>query len=256
MTPPRRPSVRRPEPLRVTLLAAALLLSGCGKKEEAAPPPPPPPPPPKVEVKPETVAEIVQRLGLDARVRMDEGERPNTGDASKDLARLEMALKFLDGMVTGKADAVRPLLTARDQATLEAMVKDGQWKRASEGIDRANAGWAGDKMLVLYTVGDRFDVQLWEVVQVDGEDRLNALPQPPGIVDQLKGSKADPRIQQWEKIVKEFTDKGKEPDENPELPQQDRTVAGESGGSGSDSPSPSPAPSPGPAPAPAPGKKP
>jgi hypothetical protein len=234
--------VRRPETIRAALLASALfLLPGCGKKEE--PPPPPPPPPAKVEVKAETVDEVMQRLGVDKRLRMDESERPNSGEATKDLERLELTLKFFDAMVTGKADALRPMLSPLDAQTLDAMQKDGQWKRASEGIERATLGCSGDKVLAIYTLPDRFDAQLWELREADGKVQFAAIPQPPNIMDRLQGTKADPRIQQWMKIVKELADKASEPDETPEMPQQDRSVGGEGGGSGSDAPSSSPGPS-------------
>ena len=119
MTPSRNPSVRRPDAIGAALLVAALALASCGKKEEEQAAQAPPPPPPVETVKAETVEEVVARLGVDKRIRMEESERPASGDAATNLKQLEALLVFFDAMLNAKEDAIKPLLSARDQATLE-----------------------------------------------------------------------------------------------------------------------------------------
>lgn len=237
--------MRRPDLLRAFLLASALVLAACGeKKEEVQQAAAPPPPPPKQEVPDETVSDVAKRLGIDARVRMDEGERPRSGDAAADLKRLEAALKFFDAMVTAKADALRPMLGERDRATLAAMEKDGQWKVVNQDVDRVSVGFGGDKVLAIYMVGDRFEGQLWQVLEADGGVRFTALPTPPGVVEKLEGTKAEPRIQQWETVVRTLADAARKPDEAVEVQQQDRSVQGEDAGASGGAPA-SPPSSPG-----------
>ena len=134
--------MRRPELLQSALLAAVLALTACGKKEEEAAAPPPPPPP-KQEVKVESVADVMKRLAIDSRVKMDESERPTTGDAGGDLKRLEATLLFFNAMVKGDATKLKPMLSEADQTTLDLMQRDGQWKRATDRIDRVTVGCTG-----------------------------------------------------------------------------------------------------------------
>lgn len=226
--------MRKPELLRSAALATVLTLVACGKKEEESAPPPPPPPP-KQEVKVETLAEMMQRLAIDSRVKMDESERPSTGDAAGDLKRLEATLLFFNAMVKGDATKLKPMLSEADQATLALMLQDGQWKRATDGIDRVTVGCTGgqepDTFMALGTfmIGDRFDTQLWMVKSPAGGESnvFVAVAAPPHIVDQLKGTKAEPRVQQWMKILKELAEKSKQPDEKVLASQQDRSIEGD-----------------------------
>lgn len=220
-----------------TLLAAlflALAACGGGDSAEQASTAPPPPPPPKQEVAVESVADVMKRLGIDRRVKMDESERPNSGDAAADMKRLEAVLRFFDGMVKGDAAKVRPMLSKADQTTLDLMQQDGQWTKATTGIERVTVGCCGGPepetcmALAIYSTGDRFDPQLWTVRGADTV-AFEAMPQPPGIMEQLKGSKAEPRVQQWTKILKDQSDRAKQPDEKVELSQQDRSIEGEGG---------------------------
>ena len=244
--------MRRPELLRTALLAAVLALTACGKKsEEESAAPPPPPPPPKQEVKAETVADVMQRLAIDSRVKMDESERPASGDAAADLKRLEATLLFFNAMVKGDAAKLKPMLSEADQTTLELMQKDGQWKRATEGIDRVSVGCTtgqeADTFMALATfmIGDHFDTQLWTVKSPSGGEQIvfAAVPAPPLIVDQLKGTKAEPRVQQWMKILKDLAERSKQPDEKVMASQQDRSIEGDSSDASEPS-SPSPGGSP------------
>ena len=229
MTPSRNPSVRRLDAIRAALIVGVLALAACGEKKEeqvqqAAPPPPPPP---KQEVPDETVADVAKRLGIDARVRMDDSEGPKTGDAGNDLKRTEATLKFFDAMVCAKADALRPLLSDRDRATLAAMEADGQWKRVNEGVDRVTIGFGGDKVLAIYAVGDGFQAQFWEVSDAGDGVRFKALPSARNALDFLEGTKADPRIQQWLHLEQMRTNQASKPDEAVDVPQEDRSVQGE-----------------------------
>jgi hypothetical protein len=235
MTPSRNPSVRRPEAIRNLLASLTLALAACGGDSEQANSAPPPPPPPAQEVAVESVEDVMKRLGIDRRVKMDESERPSLGDPA-DMQRLETVLRFFDAMVKGDADRLRPMLSKPDQATLELMTKDGQWAAATSGIDRVTVGCcAGPEpetcaVLAIFATGDRFDPQLWTLSGTDSLS-LAAVPQPRGIMEQLKGNKAEPRVQQWTRILKDQADRAKQPDEKVEITQQDRSVNGEDSGS-------------------------
>ena len=181
--------MRRPELLQSALLAAVLALTACGKKEEEAAPPPPPPPP-KQEVKVESVDDVMKRLAIDSRVKMDESERPNTGDAAGDVKRLEATLLFFNAMVKGDATKLKPMLSDADQTTLDLMQKDGQWKRATERIDRVTVGCTGGQepetfmTLGIFMTDDRFDPQLWSVKSPGAADQctFSAVPTPPNVI--------------------------------------------------------------------------
>ncbi|MFM7807984.1 MAG: hypothetical protein ACKPEA_08645, partial [Planctomycetota bacterium] len=133
--------MRRPDTIGAALLLAALALAGCGKKEEEQAAQAPPPPPAPVEtVKAETVEEVVTRLGLDKRIRMEESERPSSGDAATNQKQLEALVVFFAAMLNAKEDAIKPMLSARDKATLETMVKSGEWKTLGQDVDRVSIG--------------------------------------------------------------------------------------------------------------------
>ncbi len=253
--------MRRLELLQSALLAAVLALTACGKKEEEAAPPPPPPPP-KQEVKVESVDDVMKRLAIDSRVKMDESERPNTGDAAGDLKRLEATLLFFNAMVKGDATKLKPMLSDADQTTLDLMQKDGQWKRATERIDRVTVGCTGGQepetfmALGIFMTDDRFDPQLWSVKSPGAAEQctFSAVPTPPNVIDQLKGNKAEPRVQQWVKILKEQLEKSKLPDEVVTVAQQDRSIEGDSSSGGGDEPAAPSGPAPGGSPS-GPGKR-
>jgi hypothetical protein len=242
MTRSTNPSV--PDPahmLRAAVLALPLSLAACGGDEEQQTEAPPPPPPVQV-VELESVADVMKRLGIDRRVRMDESERPNTGNPQADLRALEATLTFFDGMVRGSADKVQPMLGDEDRRTLALMRQDGQWEAATATIDRVSVGCAAGQepdtvmALGIYMNGDRFEAQLWTARLGDDAVRFEAVPQPPGIIDQLKGNTAEPRVQQWMKMLKEQVERSRQPDEKVEIPQQDRSLEGDDAGS-EDSPS-------------------
>ncbi len=238
MTQSRNTTVRKSESIARTLLILTLCLAACGQ-EESAPPPaavakaaPPPPPPQAVE---EPISEVIARLGIDPRIKMDESERPKTPDPSGDGLRLEATLKFFDAMVKGNAEALKPMLSDDDQTTLASMQKDGQWKRVNADVTRVVVGCTNgqepDTFLALgvFTVGDRFEAQLWSIQSPMGgeQNKFVAMASPTDVMEQLKGTKAEPRVQQWLKILKDLADKSKQPDVVVDLPQQDRSVQGE-----------------------------
>ncbi len=66
----------------VATAAASLSIAGCGEEEAPPPPPivaappPPPPPPPLPQIK--TIAELMQELGIDPRVKLSYFDAPAT----------------------------------------------------------------------------------------------------------------------------------------------------------------------------------
>lgn len=236
MTPSRNPSVRRPDAIGATLLVAVLAVAGCGKKEEdQAAQAPPPPPAPVETVKVESVEEVVTRLGLDKRLRMEESERPSSGDAASDMKRLEALLVFFDAMLNAKEDAIKPMLSARDKATLETMVKAGEWKTLGQDVDRVSIGCAGPDVLAVFLVGDKFQGQLWTFAESkDNPDQIQLEAQPnwPNMMDKLSGTTAEPRIKQWMAYTRSSLEESKKPDVPLESAQEDRSVKGEEPASG------------------------
>jgi hypothetical protein len=230
MTPSRNPSVRRPDAFRCALAAALLSLVACGEEKKEEAPPPPPPPAPVETVKAETVEEVIVRLGVDKRVRMQESERPSTGDAAADQRQLETVLKFFDAMLNAKDDVVKPLLSKGDQATLEAMVRDGQWKALGTDVERVDVGCVGPEVLAVFFVGDSLQGQFWTVApSKDNPDQLEfqSFAALPRMMDRVSGTTAEPRLKMWAAETRKFFDKGKEPDLPLESAQEDRSVKGE-----------------------------
>jgi len=235
MTHLKNHNARKPNHLlRIAWLCATIALCACGKKEEevvavAYPVAV------KQEVVVESVADVMNRLNIDPRVKMDESERPNTGDTAADLKRLESTLLFFNAMVKGDADKVRPMLCEADRTTLEFMLKDGQWKSATESIDRVTVGCCASQepetfmSLGVFMTGDHFDAQLWSVKSPGNGEQNSfiAVAAPSQMMEQLRGTKAEPRVQQWMKILKDQADKAKLLDEKVTVAQQDRSIEGE-----------------------------
>jgi hypothetical protein len=212
-------------------MIATLAIAACGeKKSEQAEQAPAPPPAPVETVKAETVTEVAARLGVDKRIRMEESERPSTGDASGDQKRLEAILVFFDGMLNAKEDKVKPFLGPRELATLEAMVRDGQWKSMGETVDRVNVGCSGPDVLAVFLVGDDFQGQLWSITESkDNPDQIVFAAQPalPDMMGRVSGTTAEPRIKQWLAQTRAWFERAKEPDVKVESAQEDRSVKGD-----------------------------
>lgn len=237
MTRSRKPSVRRPDVLRASIAAVILSLAACGdKKPEQAEQAPAPAPAPVERVKAEAVEDVAKRLGVDRRIRIEESERPSSGDAAADMKRLEALLVFFDAMLNAKEDRIRPFLPPRELATLDAMVKDGQWKRIGDGVDRVTVGCSGPDVLAVFLVGDKFQGQLWSFAEAkEGSDQLQLVANPalPNMMDRLSGTTAEPRIKQWLAATRAFYERAKEPDLPMESAQEDRSVKGEDPSAGS-----------------------
>lgn len=214
--------------------SVALLMVACGKTEEK--------PAEDIAVKEvvvdetskETLNDMMKRLGIDKRVRVEDSDK-----APNDVKQAEAVLLFFDAMVRGNAEKLSPLMSQLDQAVLANMNKSGQWKIATENISRVNVGWTSGAengsltVLGFYTVGDVFAAQLWSLSPTEGESPLlmTALASPPKIDEKLQGNKTESRIKQWMNMNKEEIASAKAPDEIIEIPQQDRSVKGESNSS-------------------------
>jgi hypothetical protein len=110
--------------------------------------------------------------------------------------------------------------------------------------------------LGIFMTDDRFDPQLGSVKSPGTAEQctFSAVPTPPNVIDQLKGNKAEPRVQQWVKILKEQLEKSKLPDEVVTVAQQDRSIEGDSSSGGGDEPAAPSGPAPGGSPS-GPGKR-
>lgn len=221
-------------PLRCALTCAALLgvLMSCGKDEseikaavaETAPVV-------VVEEAPaESLNDIMKRLGIDQRIRIEDGDK-----APNNIKQAEVILVFFNAMLNGDANKLSPLMSQADQLVLADMKKSGQFKSATKNITRINLGWTSGTepgtqvVLAFFTVEDDFAAQLWSLSS--GEDNkpliFSALPSPPKITEKLEGNKTEVRIKQWLNRNKEELAIGKIPDEIIDIPQQDRSVKGE-----------------------------
>ncbi len=228
---------------RAILLLTALLcvVIACGKTEEPQQQTESEQAQPVAQVEQaptETLNDIMKRLGIDKRIRVDDGDKPPSN-----MKQAEAIVVFFDAMVRGNAAKLRPLLSPQDQNVLDDMEKSGQWKLATQNIGRVNVGWTPgnepDTLTVLgfYTVGDDFAAQLWSLGSLEGDKPaiMTALPAPQKIVERLQGNKTDVRIKQWLAINKEELVSAKAPDEVIEIPQQDRSVKGDSSSESSES---------------------
>lgn len=231
---------------RSALSFAALLcvVTACGKTEpEKKDVADQAPAAPVVEEAPtESLNDIMKRLDIDKRIRVEDGDKAPTN-----TQQAEAVLVFFNAMVRGDTAQLSPLMSAPDQAVLAEMVQTGEWKSTTENIARVNVGWTAgttpDTLSVLgfFLVGDDFAAQLWTLSSSeDGKKNLmTALPSPPKMAEKLQGDKTEARIKQWLSLNKEELAFAKANDEVIEIPQQFRSVKGESvseDGSGKSSP--------------------
>lgn len=179
----------------------------------------------------ESINDMMKRLGIDKRIRVEDGDK-----APNNVKQAEIIMMFFDAMARANAEKLSPLMSPADQRVLADMQKSGQWKSATKNITRINVGWtAGTEpgtLLVLgfFMVADDFAAQLWSLSSGDDNKPLilTALPSPPKIVEKLEGNKTEARIKQWLKRNKDELAGAKVPDEIVDIPQQDRSVKGES----------------------------
>lgn len=219
-----------PELLRCCAIFAPLALVACG--EEAPPPPPPvvqaepepPPPPPPPAVT--SIAELMERYGIDQRVSLPEDLAPH-----KDPERIAM-LRFMDGVVRGEQAKVDPMLSDDDKAILKEMVEDGSWKRATEGVTKAECRWGSspdgaDCALAVfsYSVGDD-QVAMWTFTASEDESgTFTAEPCLPGMIQLLSG---DDWVKAWFEVVSKYLARADEPEEVVTPPQKSTQGEGDS----------------------------
>lgn len=239
--------------LRATLSCASLLtlVIACGKTESNQQPEAAEAQPVAVveEAPKESLNDMMKRLGIDKRVRVEDGDK-----APSNPIQAEVIVVFFDAMVHGNAAKLKPLLSPQDQAVLADMQASGQWKSATENINRVNVGWITgtepDTLSVLgfFSTGDTFAAQLWSLSSGANDQPLvmTALASPQKIEEKLQGSKTADRIKQWLTLNKLELSEAKKPDETIEVPQQDRSIKGDAPGrSGSDDDPPRPSSRPG-----------
>ncbi len=218
---------------RAALLFAALLTLSvaCGKTESETEAPVVAAPVVVVEeASAESINDMMKRLGIDKRVRVEAGDKPPSN-----AKQVEFILMFFNSMVRGDAKTLSPLMSTSDQKVLANMVQSGQFKTATENIARVNVGWTTGSepetlsVLGFFAVGDNFEAQLWAISSGANDEPLvmTALASPQKIEEKLQGNRTDDRIKQWLSMNKLELTEAKKPDEVIEIPQQDRSTLGE-----------------------------
>lgn len=216
------PTLSLPDALRACALIVPLAFAACGEEEVVAPPPPvvqaepepPPPPPPAVT----SIAELMEKYGIDPRVVLPEDLAPPA-----DPERIAM-LKFFDGVVRGDQTKVNPMLSDDDQAILAEMVSDGAWARATSGIAKADCRWGkspdgAECALAIFSYPEGDDqVGLWVFTASEDESgTFTAEPSLPGMIDRLSG---DDWIKAWFDVVAKYLARADDPDEVIAPPQK------------------------------------
>jgi hypothetical protein len=233
--------------------SAGVLLSigGCVKEVDQevtaaqtyTPPPPPPPPAPVVM----SVADLMNEMRIDDRVHLLESRAPETTEGRRAV------LAFFDAFARGNARALEEMLTEADRRELRAMVNDGTWQTAVDGITRIEieTGRGPDGECALALIESRGGVpaqaQLWLYMSESSayfgsSDRFTfeAVPTPPGIVNRLSGGDW---IAAWYQILERERELADRPDQPINMPSQQSEsddaggAGGPSRGPGSDEPS-------------------
>lgn len=173
-------------------VALIVAMTGCGSDEpETAPiafqpPPPPPPAGPTVTL----ISTLMNQMGIDERIEMQENQAPDTDEGRRAV------LEFFDAFARGDNQVVASLLSAADRLELDALVESGDWDSTTAQITRIqiqagyNPNESSDACTVaMIFVGDSFQPQLWHFSS-DYDDSMifNAGATPPGIMERLTGT--------------------------------------------------------------------
>jgi hypothetical protein len=214
--------------------AVSLSLAGCGEEEAPPPPPvvrtepPPPPPPPPPAIK--TIAELMEELGIDPRVKLAEDDAPNTTE--KRIA----VLLFWHNFAIGDADKAGKTMSDEDKVTLEALVANGAWPAITSKIEQIEVVCADDganfATMGIVRAGDDESAMLWDCEMTGESGVFAAFPATPDIMEQLSGADL---IAAWRAYIKDLLAKAELPDEVIEIAQEDvqtTSVEGSSGGGG------------------------
>lgn len=233
-------------------IVGALCLVGCSD-----PPPPPPPapvvkkeaPPPPPPLTP--ITELMAKLNIDPRISLPEDKAPKT-----DPERIAVLTMF-DAFARGDSARLQGMLSAPDQYELEKLVKNGQWKAATEDITRIDVrcGQAptNDKCaLAVFHVGDNFEPQLWSYKPAAGSMEFESVATPPNVMDSLSG---EDWIGAWYSLWQRDLEVASKPDEEVVIPKSNRGEQESESAAEGDSAPPSMAPSGAPS-GPGPGKRP
>ncbi len=214
--------------------AASLSLAGCGEEEAPPPPPvvrtepPPPPPPPPPAIK--TIAELMDELGIDPRVKLAEDDAPNTTE--KRIA----VLLFWHNFAIGDAEKAGRTMSDDDKATLEALVANGAWPAITSKLEQIEVVCTDDganfATLGFVRAGDGETPMLWDCEMTGENGVFAAFPATPDIMQQLSGADL---IAAWRTYIKDLLAKAELPDEVIEIAQEDvqtTSVEGSSSGGG------------------------
>jgi hypothetical protein len=214
--------------------AASLSLAGCGEEEAPPPPPvvrtepPPPPPPPPPAIK--TIAELMDELGIDPRVKLAEDDAPNTTE--KRIA----VLLFWHNFAIGDAEKAGRTMSDDDKATLEALVANGAWPAITSKLEQIEVVCTDDganfATLGFVRAGDDETPMLWDCEMTGENGVFAAFPATPDIMQQLSGADL---IAAWRTYIKDLLAKAELPDEVIEIAQEDvqtTSVEGSSSGGG------------------------
>lgn len=214
--------------------AIATSLTGCTEEPPppvvvAPPPPPPPPPPPAVT----SIEELMAKLNIDPRIRWSEDRAPKwmlDGDR-------EAVLGFVDAFARGDSARLKPLLSPLDQYELDILVENGQFESATGKIRRIDirTGKSTETpskpcVLAVYDMGERYEAQLWTYASSPLGYQFEAVATPPNIMTKLSG---DDWVTAWFELLKSDLELANKPDENPIIPQTNRSATEDNSGGGS-----------------------
>ncbi|MHC4947030.1 MAG: hypothetical protein ACYTG1_02040 [Planctomycetota bacterium] len=212
----------------VPALALILVGPGCSGGDEepvaaapVAPVAPPAPPAPVVT----SVASLIDQLGIDERITMEEDDAPD-GDAAR-----RAVLEFFDAFARADAQALRERMTLADQLELDVLVESGALDQAADETTRielvtGRGPYGQDCVIAVFEIGDGYQPQMWYYDEEAADLVFEAALTPPNMVDRVHGSDW---IGAWHDVLDAEMALADEPDESFDVAQRNLDGGGTAG---------------------------